>query len=112
MAASANSLRPQCLLAIAIHKPEDVRSILKAYAGKDVAIEYAKKEAESKRKHIEEWERQGGNKSVVGGFTMSSLFGGVIDIYLSLASAMAYFHFLLLDIWVTPGSQRPSTNIP
>jgi len=63
------------LESIAIHKPEDVRSILKAYAGKDVAIEYANKEAESKQKHIEEWERQGGNKSVVGGFTMSSLFG-------------------------------------
>ncbi|KAF8324887.1 HAD-like domain-containing protein [Cantharellus anzutake] len=63
------------LESIAIHKTEDVRPVLKAYAGKDVAVEYAKKEAESKKKHIEEWERQGGNKSVVGGFTMSSLFG-------------------------------------
>lgn len=41
--------------AIGIYKPADVRPILKAYAGKNVPLEYAKKEAEAKQKHIEEW---------------------------------------------------------
>jgi len=62
------------LESIAIHKPEDVRPILKAYAGKDIPIEYAKKEAENAQKHLEEWERSGGSKSKVGGVTISGLF--------------------------------------
>lgn len=61
--------------AIAIYKPPDVRPILQAYHGKDVPIEYAKKEAEAKQKHIEEWERSRKGLSQ-GGFTLSSLFGG------------------------------------
>jgi import inner membrane translocase subunit TIM50 len=62
------------LESIAIHRPEDVRPILKAYAGKDISVEYAKKEAELKQKFIEEWERNGGSKSAVGGVTLSGLF--------------------------------------
>lgn len=65
------------ILAIAIHRAQDVRPILTAYAGKDIAVEYAKKEADSKRKHIEEWERSGKAASgAVGGVTLSGLFGG------------------------------------
>lgn len=41
--------------AIAIYNPPDVRPILKAYEGKDVALEYAKTEAKAKAKHIAEW---------------------------------------------------------
>lgn len=69
-----------CPLAIAIHRPDDVRPILKAYQGKDVALEYAKFEAEMKRKQIEQWEKSGGGKSVVsnaGGSWLFRLMGGV-----------------------------------
>ena len=40
--------------AIAIFKTPDVRPILKAYEGKNIPIEYGKKETEMKQKHIEE----------------------------------------------------------
>ena len=60
--------------AIAIYKPPDVRPILEAYSGKDIPIEYAKKEAEAKKKHIEEWQARHGLAK--GGFTLSNLFGG------------------------------------
>ncbi|KDQ56467.1 hypothetical protein JAAARDRAFT_36623 [Jaapia argillacea MUCL 33604] len=64
------------LESIGIYRPDDVRPILQAYAGKDIPIEYAKKEAEAKQKHIEEWkERHKGGLST-GGFTLSGLFGG------------------------------------
>ena len=62
------------VLAIAIYKPQDVRPILEAYRGKDIPLEYAKKEAEAKQKHIEEW--KSGKGKTAGGFTFSSLFGG------------------------------------
>ncbi|GBE80843.1 Mitochondrial import inner membrane translocase subunit TIM50 [Sparassis crispa] len=63
------------LESIAIYKPQDVRPILEAYHGQDIPIEYAKKEAEATRKHIEEWEnnRRGFSTS---SFTLSNLFGG------------------------------------
>jgi len=69
-----------CAVAIAIHRPDDVRPILKAYQGKDVALEYSKFEAEMKRKQIEQWEKSGGGKSVVsnaGGSWLSRLMGAV-----------------------------------
>lgn len=47
-----------CLAAIAIYKPSDVRPILEAYQGKDIPSEYAKKEAEAKARHIEEWKKK------------------------------------------------------
>jgi len=62
------------LESIAIYKSPDVRPILQAYQDKDIPLEYAKKEAEAKRKHIEEWERS--HKSAASGFTLSGLFGG------------------------------------
>ncbi|KAH9851103.1 NIF-domain-containing protein [Lenzites betulinus] len=62
------------LESIAIFKTPDVRPVLQAYEGKDIPIEFAKKEAEMKKKHIEEWEhsRKGLSR---GGLTLSSLFG-------------------------------------
>ncbi|KAJ3546049.1 hypothetical protein NM688_g5555 [Phlebia brevispora] len=62
------------LESIAIYKPSDVRPILEAYHGKDIPIEYAKKEAEAKAKHIEEWKNSRKGLSS-GGFTLSKLFG-------------------------------------
>ncbi|KAI0753387.1 HAD-like domain-containing protein [Daedaleopsis nitida] len=63
------------LESIAIFNTPDVRPVLQAYEGKNIPIEYAKKEAEMKRKHLEEWEhsRKGISR---GGLTLSSLFGG------------------------------------
>ena len=60
--------------AIGIYKPPDVRPILEAYHGKNIPLEYAKKEAETKQRHIEEW-RSGKKALGIGGVTMSSLFG-------------------------------------
>jgi mitochondrial import inner membrane translocase subunit TIM50 len=62
------------LIAIGIYKPQDVRPILQAYQGKDIPLEYAKKEAEAKQKHIEEWQHRKKSLSSTG-FTLSSLFG-------------------------------------
>ena len=45
------------LAALAIYKVPDVRPILQAYAGKDIPIEYAKKEALEKQRHIEQWNK-------------------------------------------------------
>lgn len=65
--------------AIAIYKPQDVRPILEAYSGKDIPLEYAKKEAEAKKLHIEEWEQKRKGLSS-GGFTLSGLFGMSSDV--------------------------------
>ncbi|KAI0765697.1 NIF-domain-containing protein [Trametes elegans] len=63
------------LESIAIFKTPDVRPVLKAYEGKNIPIEFAKKEAEMKQRHLEEWEhsRKGLSR---GGLTLSGLFGG------------------------------------
>jgi len=61
-----------CPTAIAIYKPPDVRPILEAYRGKDIPSEYAKKEAEAKAKHIEEWKKKS-HHMTTGSF--SSIFG-------------------------------------
>jgi import inner membrane translocase subunit TIM50 len=63
---------PKCFItAIAIHSPPDVRPIVKAYQGKDIAKAYAAVEAEQKRKVIEEWEKKrksgGGGSMAIGG---------------------------------------------
>ncbi|KZT03903.1 HAD-like protein, partial [Laetiporus sulphureus 93-53] len=63
------------LESIGIFKPADVRPILEAYRGKDIPIEYAKKEAEMKRKHVEDWEHKKRGLSTET-FTLSGLFGG------------------------------------
>ncbi|KAF5363180.1 hypothetical protein D9758_008395 [Tetrapyrgos nigripes] len=59
------------LESIAIYKPQDVRPILTAYQGKDIPTEYAKIEAEGKKKHIEEWAQNKGNTSN----SFGSMFG-------------------------------------
>ncbi|EJD08232.1 HAD-like protein [Fomitiporia mediterranea MF3/22] len=65
------------LESIAIYKPQDIRPILKAYQGKNIPIEYAKKEAEAKRQFLEDWKKSGkGKVASGGGFTLSHLFGG------------------------------------
>jgi import inner membrane translocase subunit TIM50 len=64
-------------VAIAIFNTPDVRPILKAYDGKDIPIEYAKKEEESKRAAIEEWERKNPNRSSGGGGFLGGMFGSV-----------------------------------
>ncbi|EMD33270.1 hypothetical protein CERSUDRAFT_118310 [Gelatoporia subvermispora B] len=63
------------LESIAIYKPADIRPIIEAYHGKDIPIEYAKKEAEARQKHIEEWQNSRKGLST-GRFTLSGLFGG------------------------------------
>lgn len=45
------------LSAIGIYKPQDVRPVLTAYQGKDIPLEYAKKEAEAKALHVEKWSK-------------------------------------------------------
>lgn len=65
--------------AIGIYKPQDVRPILQAYHGKDIPIEYAKKEAEARERHIAEWKSKSKGLSS-GGFTMSSMFGVSTDV--------------------------------
>ncbi|KAL5504535.1 TIM50 [Sanghuangporus vaninii] len=64
------------LESIGIYKPPDVRPILKAYQGKNIPIEYAKKEAEAKRQFIEDWKKSGKATISTGSFTLSNLFGG------------------------------------
>ncbi|WWD22651.1 hypothetical protein CI109_107144 [Kwoniella shandongensis] len=66
------------LESIGIFNPADVRPILKAYEGKDIPVEYAKKEAEAKKKAIEDWERT--HPTAVAGAGsgfLSSMFGSV-----------------------------------
>lgn len=56
-------------IAIAIYKPADVRPILTAYNGKNIPLEYAKRETEGKQKHIENWKQNKGSTSnSFGGF--------------------------------------------
>lgn len=74
-------------LAIGIYKPQDVRPILQAYHGKDIPIEYAKKEAEARERHIAEWKSKSRGLSS-GGFTMSSLFGMNTEVGVSTPASM------------------------
>ncbi|EKM81387.1 hypothetical protein AGABI1DRAFT_84279 [Agaricus bisporus var. burnettii JB137-S8] len=60
------------LESIAIYKPADVRPILDAYRGKDIPVEYGKKEAEAKAQHIEEWKKKSHH---VSSSNFSSIFG-------------------------------------
>jgi import inner membrane translocase subunit TIM50 len=58
------------LESIGIYKPPDVRPILQAYQGKDIPLEYAKREAEDKLAHVESWKQKGKGVDV----TFSRLF--------------------------------------
>jgi len=66
------------LAAIGIFAPPDVRPILKAYEGKNIPVEYAKREAERKQAAIEEWERDhGGATGGVGAGWLGRAFSGL-----------------------------------
>ncbi|KAL7420371.1 mitochondrial inner membrane protein required for protein import [Cryptotrichosporon argae] len=66
------------LESVGIFAPPDVRPIIKAYEGKNIPVEYAKKEAEAKRIAVEEWERTHPTPTAgAGSGFLSSLFGGV-----------------------------------
>ncbi|WWC90220.1 uncharacterized protein L201_005153 [Kwoniella dendrophila CBS 6074] len=66
------------LESIGIFNPADVRPILKAYEGKNIPVEYAKKEAEAKEKAIQEWERlHPSSIAGTGSSWLSSAFGSV-----------------------------------
>ncbi|KAJ6621310.1 HAD-like domain-containing protein [Mycena sp. CBHHK59/15] len=56
-----------------IYKPADVRPILAAYKGKDIPLEYAKKEAEAKALHVEKWNKD--RPAGLVGTSFSSLLG-------------------------------------
>ncbi|KAG6856065.1 hypothetical protein H0H87_007721 [Tephrocybe sp. NHM501043] len=59
------------LESIAIYHPDDVRPILQRYEGLNIPVEYAKREAEAKAKHVEEWKKKKGVQTS----SFSSLFG-------------------------------------
>ncbi|KAJ7224427.1 NIF-domain-containing protein [Mycena pura] len=61
------------LESIGIYKPPDVRPILAAYSGKDIPLEYAKKEAEAKALHVEKWTKE--RPHGLGVSVFSSLLG-------------------------------------
>ena len=59
---------------------------MKKYEGKDIPKEYAVKEADEKRKFVEEWKARGGGKGLSSGsFTLSNLFGGKEHVRFSFA---------------------------
>lgn len=62
--------------AIGILNPPDVRPILTAYQGKDIATEYSKVEAANKARLVEEWKAKHKSNAGMasGGFTISRLF--------------------------------------
>lgn len=64
--------------AIGIFQPPDVRPIIKAYEGKNIPIEYAKREAERKQAAIEEWEKEHGG-ALVGAGAGTSWLGKIFS---------------------------------
>ncbi|TFK68476.1 NIF-domain-containing protein [Pluteus cervinus] len=87
------------LESIAIYKPADVRPILEVYSGKNIPIEYAKKEAEHKAKHIEEWKKaskpvSGGAFGAVFGIGSSQSKSGPPPTYLELKRKEAQLQYL------------------
>ena len=55
--------------AIAMFSPNDVRPVIQRYEGKDIPTEFAKMEAEMKRKVVEDWEAKRGGSSPGGWFS-------------------------------------------
>jgi import inner membrane translocase subunit TIM50 len=93
--------------AVAFLKPPDVRPILTAYAGKDVAIEYAKKEAENKRFLIQDWEKKReGKGAMVGGVSsLSRMFG-------ASTSVRSFSPLSRSPLPLTPSHRSPSPPKP
>jgi import inner membrane translocase subunit TIM50 len=82
-AADLASARPSP--AVGIYQPQDVRPILKAYQGKDVAAEYNKVEAQRRELEYNTWAATpAGKRAIAKGeagasgssWSLSSLFGG------------------------------------
>ena len=94
--------------AIAIYRPPDVRPILQAYAGKDIPIEYGKKEAEMKARHVAEWQAKHKGKST-GGISFGSFFGLSDNVRVSIASFPSSFADASL---VISSKERTSSDIP
>lgn len=62
------------LEAIGINSVPDVRSLITAYKDKDIPVAFAERQAEYKRKHIEEWEKKKQSNPLTG-FSIGSFFG-------------------------------------
>ena len=64
-----------------MYNAQDVRPIIKAYHGKDIPIEYAKKEEEAKQAALEEWQRKH-PQSITGSGAgwLSNTFGSVASV--------------------------------
>ncbi|KAF8320242.1 import inner membrane translocase subunit tim-50 [Amanita rubescens] len=88
------------LESLAIYKPPDFRPILTSYQGKDIPIEYGKKEAEAKAKHIEEWKkgRKGASTSalthLLGSQTVSAQTDGPPPSYLEQKRKEAQMNYI------------------
>ena len=89
-------------LAVAIYRPPDVRPILKAFHGKDIPVEYAKQEAEAKKRHVEAWQQGGAKRLSESGFTLSSMFGGSAPVR-SLPSSLHHG----IDQTILPQTKSP-----
>lgn len=83
------------LEAIGINAVKDVRPVLKAYEGKDVPKVFAARQAEIKRQHIEEWEkeREASKGNPLAGFSFASMFGLAVCF-------PPYFHVMFLMLFV------------
>jgi len=63
------------LEAIGINAVKDVRPVLKAYEGKSIPIEYAKRQQVYKQQQVEEWKQKKAESGLLGSFSIASLFG-------------------------------------
>jgi len=90
--------------AIAIYSPPDVRPIISAYKDKDVVAEYAKVEAEAKRRHLEDWLKHGGGAKVSAPSFLQKIFGTAT----TTVSPFAFIPFLTnSDILALLSRSRP-----
>lgn len=62
------------LEAIGINNVPDVRTLIKAYEGRDIPSAFAERQAEYKQKHVEEWEKRK-RENPLTGFSIGSFFG-------------------------------------
>lgn len=100
------------LESVAFFSPPDVRSVIKAYEGKDIPTEWAIKEAEGKKKLIEDWKQKGGGKKhygqVVGGG--SNALGGLVGLRMVCICRMFLQQHLIFVIQPTDPYAPPPPN--
>lgn len=95
------------LLAIGIFAPADVRPVLKAYQGKNIPVEYAKKEAEQKQQAIDEWQRlHPTGVHGAGSGLLSSMFGSVS----AVSPTPIIFRFFGADLTFSPDRADPNSQ--